>query len=353
LVFNGLPDAGYPSDYYFGSGDWPNSYSTLSFDHDVWAYGNLTDGLVNNYDNIIEIATNIGGAGDVNSTVISTWLAGGANRNYMLAGDEWIGVQSSWTNGAHAAGDFLFDVLGINYEYNDINFAVSGDQGLSSFVFPQSGSMLGGDLYDFYSQVSSDSSWADTMKYDPAYEISVSNWLDGVDFESDVEVDMMGMGVDGTMYNIGGHRTLPAGNKIAFFSFDPLSLDTHTDAGDHYFWYGFMLSAPQVKVLDWFGIINDVKPIDNQIPTSFNISQNYPNPFNPNTNINFSIPEQSKVVIKVYDILGSEVATLVNEVKNAGNYNVDFNASNLASGMYVYTINAGDFVTSKKMMLLK
>ncbi|WP_168026820.1 T9SS type A sorting domain-containing protein [Ignavibacterium album] len=92
---------------------------------------------------------------------------------------------------------------------------------------------------------------------------------------------------------------------------------------------------------------------DNSFPVSFELAQNYPNPFNPSTNIKYSIAERSNVTIKVYDMLGSEVATLVNQVQDAGTHNVVFNASNLASGMYVYTINAGNFTATKKMMLLK
>ncbi|HQF44129.1 MAG TPA: T9SS type A sorting domain-containing protein, partial [Ignavibacteriaceae bacterium] len=86
---------------------------------------------------------------------------------------------------------------------------------------------------------------------------------------------------------------------------------------------------------------------------NFNLEQNYPNPFNPSTTIKYSVAERSNVNIKVYDMLGKEVASLVNTVKEAGSYEVNFNASNLASGMYVYTITAGNFTSSKKMMLMK
>lgn len=89
------------------------------------------------------------------------------------------------------------------------------------------------------------------------------------------------------------------------------------------------------------------------VASSFELAQNYPNPFNPSTNIKYSLAERSNVTIKVYDMLGSEVATLVNQVQDAGTHNVVFNASNLASGMYVYTITAGNFTATKKMMLLK
>ena len=89
------------------------------------------------------------------------------------------------------------------------------------------------------------------------------------------------------------------------------------------------------------------------VMTGFELSQNYPNPFNPSTNIRYSVPERSNVVLKIYDILGSEVSTLVNENKDAGIYSFNFNASHLASGMYLYRLQAGSFVQTKKMILIK
>ncbi len=81
--------------------------------------------------------------------------------------------------------------------------------------------------------------------------------------------------------------------------------------------------------------------------------QNFPNPFNPSTQINFSIPKNSNVSLKVYDSNGSEIATLVNGNKAAGNYQVNFDASKYASGIYYYTITAGSFTYTRKMILMK
>jgi len=92
---------------------------------------------------------------------------------------------------------------------------------------------------------------------------------------------------------------------------------------------------------------------DGQIPTEFALSQNYPNPFNPTTTIEFALPKNSNVKLVVYDILGRAVAQLVNSELNSGYHKVNFNASNLASGIYFYRIEAGDFVNVKKLMLLK
>ena len=92
---------------------------------------------------------------------------------------------------------------------------------------------------------------------------------------------------------------------------------------------------------------------ESTIPLNYELTQNYPNPFNPTTLIKFSVVKTADVTLKVYNILGQEVATLINGVKNPGVYQVNFDASELSSGMYIYQIQAGEFVTSKKMMLLK
>ena len=89
------------------------------------------------------------------------------------------------------------------------------------------------------------------------------------------------------------------------------------------------------------------------VPTSFKLDQNFPNPFNPSTKIRYSIPKASRVTLKIYDILGREVQTLVNEQQAPGQYTVTFNAQNLASGVYFYRISAGNFNEVKKLMLLK
>jgi hypothetical protein len=85
----------------------------------------------------------------------------------------------------------------------------------------------------------------------------------------------------------------------------------------------------------------------------YDLYQNYPNPFNPLTKIKYQIPEKSFVALKVFDALGNEVMTLVNEEKVVGNYQVEFNAVGLPSGVYFYRIKAGDFLETKKMVLIK
>jgi hypothetical protein len=121
--------------------------------------------------------------------------------------------------------------------------------------------------------------------------------------------------------------------------------------------------------LSWeSSILSSVELISSKIPESFDLGQNYPNPFNPGTNINFQLPVASHVELKVYDILGNDVVTLINENKEPGNYKVMFDATTLASGTYIYRLSAVDaesslpagkarsgqvFISIKKMLLIK
>ena len=104
---------------------------------------------------------------------------------------------------------------------------------------------------------------------------------------------------------------------------------------------------------DGSSVVVGIQPISNTIPEIYKLSQNYPNPFNPNTSIEFSLPKDNFVTLKIYDILGKEIAALVNNDIKAGIYKIDFDASNLSSGIYIYQLSAGDFRDVKKMVLIK
>jgi hypothetical protein len=102
---------------------------------------------------------------------------------------------------------------------------------------------------------------------------------------------------------------------------------------------------------------NDITAVDKNeataLPSEYGLAQNYPNPFNPTTEISYSIPQSGLVDLRVYNLLGQEVATLVNEIKSAGTYNVSFNGSHLNSGIYLYQLKTKDQVIVKKMLLNK
>ncbi len=111
------------------------------------------------------------------------------------------------------------------------------------------------------------------------------------------------------------------------------------------------ITSPDIGA-DEFSGINRVEDAA-ALPSGFILAQNYPNPFNPTTKIKYSIPEVSQTSLKVYDILGNEVAALVNQEKPAGTYEVEFNASSLSSGVYFYKLKSGSFISTKKMIVLK
>ena len=101
------------------------------------------------------------------------------------------------------------------------------------------------------------------------------------------------------------------------------------------------------------GTVTSVEENNPNVPTSFSLSQNYPNPFNPSTVIKYQVPQDAFVNVSVFDILGNQVSTLVNENKAAGTYELKFDASNLTSGIYFYKIHTGSFTQTKKMILMK
>jgi hypothetical protein len=113
-------------------------------------------------------------------------------------------------------------------------------------------------------------------------------------------------------------------------------------------WY-----VDDIKITNYQGQITGIGNLNNQIPEKYSLEQNYPNPFNPSTNINFALPKQGFVKLVVYDITGRVVNTLLNEDKKAGTYSILFNAENLASGVYYYKIESGDFQSTRKMLLIK
>ncbi len=99
--------------------------------------------------------------------------------------------------------------------------------------------------------------------------------------------------------------------------------------------------------------ITSILEIESFVPSDYNLTQNYPNPFNPSTTLSYSIPTQGQVELKIYDVLGREVAELINKEQSSGSYEVNFDASNLTSGIYFYKLQAGGFVESRKMVLVK
>jgi hypothetical protein len=144
------------------------------------------------------------------------------------------------------------------------------------------------------------------------------------------------------------------------FKYSPNSINNpvsiQTDRQGDFIVTGISVNPPAVNysiVTVKYGEITSVIHSSDNIPSGFRLFQNYPNPFNPVTSIKYYVPQESFVTLKIYDIIGNEVATLVNEEKNPGAYAVSFDAGDRASGIYVYSLRAGSYSETRKMILLK
>ncbi|MDP1678066.1 MAG: CHRD domain-containing protein [Bacteroidota bacterium] len=115
----------------------------------------------------------------------------------------------------------------------------------------------------------------------------------------------------------------------------------------------FIYRLKQIDRDGQFEYSHEVEVVISQIPQEFSLMQNYPNPFNPTTTISYQLSANSYTTLRVYDMLGKEVATLVNEAKEAGSYTAQFDGSKLSNGMYFYTLQAGNFTATKKLTLMK
>ncbi|MDP2364048.1 MAG: T9SS type A sorting domain-containing protein [Ignavibacteria bacterium] len=164
------------------------------------------------------------------------------------------------------------------------------------------------------------------------------SWL----YEGTFDTDTLITDADGGVGIIGGTSSTlqPAATKTVYFA---------VSVGGN---YGEMLANMQLAQQKYNQIVS-VESDFNNIPSDFVLEQNYPNPFNPSTKISFGLPQRSNVALKVFNMLGEEVAELVNESLEAGTHSYNFDASRLTSGVYIYTLQTGSNIISKKMTLIK
>jgi hypothetical protein len=141
-------------------------------------------------------------------------------------------------------------------------------------------------------------------------------------------------------------------DSIGFAPFVSFAGDINGDGYDEIFAYDPNYNVGKVLIYS-YNKTTDVGDERDNYPNNFWLSQNYPNPFNPITKIQYALGKRQFISLKVYDILGRQVATLVNEEKSAGSYTIEFNAGELSSGIYFYQLKAGDFISTKKFVLLK
>ena len=347
---------------------------------DIWdaSYGGITDELTANYSTIVELAGT--GPTFVNDTEVTSWWAGG-DKLYIVASDEWLGARSGWADGETAAGSVAREILGIAAEHNDVNYGAAGDQNGISRLMALDGDAYSGPLYALMQNANTDSSMDSTgavvmvsLNYDPYYETGGSNWLDGVDAVASHTVNMTGLGgvldstgapaTDATEYNVMISGQTGTGGRSAFLAFDPIALNTQymTPHDVGYVWVGaHAYSGANVSplALAYEGLGASTGTDDEiAMPNSFALKGNYPNPFNPSTNIAYSIDMNSKVNVKIYSLLGEEITSLFNGDVNPGTHEVQWNGVDnagvaVASGVYIYRVEANNQALTGKMMLLK
>jgi len=170
-------------------------------------------------------------------------------------------------------------------------------------------------------------------------------WLSSVHFTDNNTGWVVGW--DGTILKTtnGGTNWIPQSSGTEFLDLHGVSF---TDANN-----GSAVGSEGTILRTTNGGVTFVEEEIDEIPTEFLLSQNWPNPFNSTSVIRYSVPQSSQVQIKVFDILGNEIETLVNEEKQIGTYEITWNAENLTSGIYLYQLRAGSYLHTKKMVLMK
>jgi hypothetical protein len=340
------------------SGKWPTTYdannnpvNTLAYswaDPD-WVLWGLRLYAFDANNNILEVLTQTGGGGPdwVNDSRITYTYD--ANNNLLTdIYETWNGADwqefTKFENTYDANNNVLsttFSIFG-NYSYKDIytydgnnnqvsdsNYNWDGANWVINFVQTNTYDAMNNQIH-YLVQQSNGTSLEDYLQYDAAFNgfNNITEWRS---------------------------YTRNAGNWVpvrkAEYSYDAnqnntLVTDSSSSNG------GLTWKLFSFQRMTWSTGATEVDDEFNSV-SDYRLSQNYPNPFNPSTSINFSIPNKANVSIKVFDLLGSQIAELVNGEIEAGSYNIEFNATNLPSGIYFYKIQSNNFSETKKMILLK
>jgi len=265
-------------------------------------------------------------------------------------GTTWIPQTGQYTNPGTGSfqpnGEPLYDGTQSTWVHETIDISTyAGQQITLGYYFRSDGS------------VQQDGWYVDNVK------VSIYNGIvpvELVSFTSSVVNNTVGLNwitaseLNNSGFEVESSQDNSSWNKIGFVSGNGTSTEVHT--------YSFSDQNPitgksfyRLKQIDFDGTseYSSVVEVVFGVVSEFALDQNYPNPFNPSTTIKYSIKEKSNVELKIFDLLGSEIASLVNEEKAPGNYDVSFDASSLSSGVYLYTIKAGSFVQTRKMLLMK
>ncbi len=296
--------------------------------------------------------------GSVNQSVLPLSLRPDTTRTIWLRldriNDNWTQRYStngiSWTIANAIIQAIPIDSIGIHVAVTDPANTASGTNAPAFTAYIDSFGV--GNPNDLPVQLSSFSA------------VLQSNRLVRLDWSTATETNNYGFDVQKSLGNTENFQTIPGsfvpGNGTTIEPHQYFYVDNSTSQGDWYY---------RLKQMDLDGSFNFTEPIqvsilsgveDKSLPTAFALEQNYPNPFNPTTEIRYQISEvrgqrseASRVALKVYDMLGREVATLVNEVKQPGTYSIQFDASQLTSGVYIYKLSSAGQSFTRKMTVMK
>ena len=352
--------------YHFGgSNNWSGTICyprVYKFDGASWAlYDSIPD---NNMWGVTSVLV-----GD-NIYLLGAWPYGPQlNRKYDLNTGDWTYLANSpntyhtWgiTAEVHSGIIYLFNPDGECFGYNissdtwsDKTYnTATGTRDLSSILYQNEIYVIGWDNSAFYKYTPSSDQW--TQLSNSIYQVGAC---------------AMGI-INNLIYFVGGNS---GGSTVAEYktilvydiTTDTWSLDLHEISFKRHWMAtaeykgGLYIVGGIDSMANAVDIVEEIVPQgtagvnnESEVPESYMLSQNYPNPFNPIAKINYSIPQTSQVQIIVFDLLGNEIETLVNEEKSVGTYELTWTAANLPSGVYFYQLKAGSFVQTKKMILLK
>lgn len=310
------------------------------------------------------------GSSNFNSDISQWDVSNVTNMYYLFRGTPFNQDISGW------------DVSSVKYMYGVFYEATAFNQDISGW------DVSNVEVFDFFLtratsfnqdlsgwDVSSAVTMSSMFNEVPLFNFDIANWdvsnVTTMTFmfanNDTLEVDLSGWDISNAadVNNMFAYSTLTTRNYdslLVGWSQLELTNGLTFDAGNSQ--YSEAGSVARQSMIDNFGwTINDgglVEPetevsneLNEDMPAEFGLSQNYPNPFNPSTNISFDLPQSSNVTLEVFDMMGKRVATLVNGRVSAGSHQVTFNATNLASGIYIYRLNAGSFVQTRKLTLIK
>jgi uncharacterized membrane protein len=295
----------------------------------IWSQATGMDWITTDYLNYASYAKDISD----NDIVVGYVSLGVGNFNAFIKRPEW--------NDILLLKDYMIDSLGINevsdWLYSFANSISADGSTIVGTAYPASGGPIAYVL-KFENPVP-----VELTSFAAAYE----NNKVLLDWTTNSELNNQGFDVESRTQNsqwnkigfVNGNGTTTETNSYQF-------IDNSITSNKYYY---------RLKQVDFDGSFeySNVVEVDINAVTEFTLNQNYPNPFNPSTKISFTLPQSTNVKLSVFNLLGEKVAELVNEVKSSGFYEVDFNGTDLTSGMYLYRLETGEFVSTRKMTLIK